>query len=68
MERESLDSTCIRSVGYDGVARELEVEFTDGTIYTYYGVHVFTYSNLIRALSPGWYFNKYIRDSHAFSG
>ena len=31
MEREYIDSTCVRSVGYDSTARELEIEFTDGT-------------------------------------
>ena len=38
MERRKVSSSKIRSVGYDGRARVLEVEHSDGSVYQYTGV------------------------------
>ena len=38
MERSKVNSSKIRSVGYDERARVLEVELTDGSIFQYSGV------------------------------
>ena len=38
MERRKVNSSKIRSVGYDERARVLEVEHSDGSIYQYSGV------------------------------
>jgi len=35
MERKKVNSSQIRSVGYDSAAQMLEVELTDGTIWQY---------------------------------
>lgn len=67
MEREPVDSTCISSAGYDPESNDLEIEFTDGTVYTYYNVSGHQFSRMLRSHSPGWYFNRYIRDSYSFS-
>jgi len=64
MDREPFDSTCIASAGFE--YPNLEIEFTDGSVYTYHGVSPFVWANLLRALSPGWFFNKYIRNRYTF--
>lgn len=65
MEREPVDSICLRSAGFeDG---ELELEFTDGRVYTYHSVSGHQFSRMLRSPSPGYYFNKYIRDNYSFS-
>lgn len=38
MERRKVNSSKIRSVGYDERARVLEVEFSDGSVFQYSGV------------------------------
>jgi hypothetical protein len=69
MDLEPFDSTCIEAAGWEftgaGVG-DLEVHFTDGSRYTYHSVSPLVFSNLLRALSPGWFFNRYIRNSYSF--
>ncbi len=35
MQRELVDSSCVRAVGYDGNAEVLEIEFHSGKVYVY---------------------------------
>lgn len=67
MEREPVDSTCLSSVGYDEILDDLEVEFRDGRVYTYHNVSGHQFSRMLSSPSPGWYFNKYIRDNYSFT-
>ncbi|WP_437759469.1 KTSC domain-containing protein [Sorangium sp. So ce1389] len=64
MNRTSVSSTNIRSVGYDPFTHVLEVEFRSGSIYQYARVPGFTYSGLMRAYSKGSYHNEYIKDRY----
>jgi hypothetical protein len=64
MERVSVESTSLRSVGYDPGARELEVEFSSGRIYSYAGVPPEAYDWLMRSKGKGGYFNRMIRDRY----
>jgi hypothetical protein len=64
MDREPIDSSCISSVGYE--YPNLEIELTDGSIYTYHNVSPLVYANFLRALSLGWFYNRYIRNSYLF--
>jgi len=57
MERVPVESTSLRSVGYDLGARELEVEFSSGRIYSYAGVPPEAYDWLMRSKGKGGYFN-----------
>lgn len=66
MEREDFDSDAIASAGWANF--ELEVEFTDGSVYTYQGVSPLVWANFLRVLSKGWFFNKYIRNRYSFTG
>ncbi len=67
MYRRPVESSLIRSVGYDLPSSILEIEFVDGKgLYEYYDVPLSVYSRLMAAESIGSYFNDYIRDFYAY--
>ena len=59
MYRQSVISSDICSVGYEG--NTLEVEFYSGGIYQYHGVPSDKYHGLISASSCGKYFHNFIK-------
>ena len=59
MNRQSVSSSQITSVGHDGTM--LEVEFNNGAVYQYEGVSVETFEELINSPSIGAYFNENIK-------
>jgi hypothetical protein len=59
VERVPVASTTLRSVGYE--AGTLEVEFESGSVYQYFDVSESIYDELLRAASPGTFFNEQIR-------
>jgi hypothetical protein len=61
MERTSVNSSNIASIGYDGRSQTLEVEFNSGSIYQYFQVPESLYQGLMRASSHGSYFDAYIK-------
>jgi hypothetical protein len=62
-----VESSLIRSIGYDLPSSILEVEFVEGgRLYEYYDVPLSVYSRLMGAESIGAYFNEYIRDMYAY--
>ncbi|MDR3635763.1 MAG: KTSC domain-containing protein [Isosphaeraceae bacterium] len=67
MHRRPVDSTLIRSVGYDLASSVLEIEFiTEDRIYEYFDVPLSIYSELMAAESKGLYFNEYIKDMYSY--
>jgi lysyl-tRNA synthetase class 2 len=60
------ESSVIRSADYDPEARTLDVVFTAGRHYRYFGVPESEYGGLITASSAGAYFNAHIRDQYDF--
>jgi hypothetical protein len=66
MRREAVDSTTIKSVGYESKSRVLEIEFQSGAVYQYLDVPKAVHEGLRRAESKGQYFNEEIRDDYAF--
>ena len=64
MNRITVRSSNIRSVGYALEARTLEVEFHSGGIYQYSGVPETIHQGLIRAASKGTYFHDHIKDRY----
>lgn len=66
MRRERLDSTSLRSVGYDPAARVLEVEFRNGGVYQYLDVQDAEYEDFQDADSKGAYLNTEIKPSHRY--
>ena len=67
MQRYSVASSNLASVGYDAATQTLEVEFLNGSIYQYYNVPENMHSQLVRAVSKGRFFNQYIRVSYPYS-
>jgi len=61
MERISVRSSNIRSLGYDLESSTLEVEFNTGSIYQYSNVSESEYEGLMNSASKGRYLNKNIK-------
>ncbi|NPE31328.1 KTSC domain-containing protein [Methanococcoides sp. SA1] len=53
MQRKSVKSSNVKSIGYDEDACILEVEFNKGPIYHYHGVPLKLYNRLMNASSKG---------------
>ena len=67
MERYSVASSNIASIGYDAGTETLEVEFLSGAIYQYYNVPQNMYDQLMRAGSKGRFLNTYIKNAYPYS-
>jgi hypothetical protein len=67
MDRQPVDSSLIRSVGYDLTASVLEVELQEsGRVYRYFDVPYSVVEELMTAESKGGYFNEHVRDLYAY--
>lgn len=62
MKRRRVESSAIRSVGYDDDLALLEIEFTSGEVYRYHAVPPSAHRALLDAESKGRYFVAHIRD------
>jgi hypothetical protein len=65
--RRPVQSSLIRSVGYNLASSVLEIEFVAGRVYEYHDVPLSVYSELMAAESIGNYFNESIRDMYSYS-
>ena len=63
MDRKRVNSSAIRSIGYDERDRVLEVEFNDGRINQYSGVSAELHRRLVSAPSIVSYFRDNIEES-----
>jgi hypothetical protein len=63
MERKRVNSSSIRSVGYDERSRTLEIEFSDGRIIQYSGVPAEIHRRLVSAPSIVSYFRDNVEES-----
>lgn len=66
MQRASIQSSAILSIGYDERERTLEIEFVNGRIYRYFDVPSETLQSFLRAESKGKYMNAHIRLSFPY--
>jgi hypothetical protein len=67
MQRVPVQSTDLKSVGYDLTSQILEVEFLSGDhVYHYSGVPHSIYSGLINAPSKGTYLNTYVKGKYPY--
>jgi hypothetical protein len=57
-----MPSTAIRDMSYDATTQVLEVEFTTGAVYEYFGVPPTVYRDFRAAPSRGRYFAYHFRD------
>jgi len=62
MERESVESQALVSVGYDPDRRVLEIEFEGGAVYRYHDVPPELHAGLMAAPSRGEFFAAHIRN------
>lgn len=67
MERYSVASSNVSSVGYDADTQTLEVEFVNGAIYQYYNVPNNIYEEMMKSDSKGRFLHYYIRDYYPYS-
>jgi hypothetical protein len=67
MERQTVSSSNLASVGYDPQSQTLEVEFSIGTIYQYFNVTQEIHDQLMAAPSKGQFLNTYIKNGHPYS-
>ncbi len=67
MERYSVASSNISSIGYDAGTDTLEVEFLSGAIYQYYNIPQNMYDQLMQAGSKGRFLNTYIKNAYPYS-
>ena len=67
MKREPVESTAIKSVGYNEDKHLLEVEILEtGRIYQYKGVSVDEYLDFMDAKSLGEYYNRVIKENYEY--
>jgi hypothetical protein len=64
MRRTKVESTTLRSAGYEAAREILELEFAAGDVYQYLEVPASVYRSLMQAESKGTYFNREIRDAY----
>ena len=62
MERKRVNSSRIRTVGYDPKTRTLEVEFSDGQVMAYGGVSPEIHRQFVAAPSPTSFFEDKIAE------
>ena len=62
MQRKSVNSSTIRSVGYEPSSQNLEIEFTSGSIYQYSRVSPEIHRKLMAAPTIGSYFKNNIEE------
>jgi hypothetical protein len=67
MLRTPVESSNLRSVGYDPATQTLEIEFHSGGVYQYVGVPPSVYQDLLAAPSLGSYFQAAIRNQYAYT-
>jgi hypothetical protein len=64
MHRKPVESSSIRSIGYDPATRTLEIEFHDGTVYQYLNIPPVVHRDLLNAASIGQYFAYFVKTSY----
>ncbi|HDD44782.1 MAG TPA: KTSC domain-containing protein [Candidatus Desulfofervidus auxilii] len=66
MDRTSVVSSNLKSVGYDVNTKILEIEFQNGSVYQYYEVPLNIYEGLMKAPSHGKFFHARIRNVYRY--
>lgn len=66
MDRISVSSTNISSIGYDSLSRILEIKFNSGGVYQYSNVPESIYNGLMSAGSKGKYHHVHIKNKYPY--
>ena len=64
MERKRVNSSKLKSVGYDEKSRTLEIEMSTGQIFQYGGVYPEVYRRLMAAPNPSAFFDDKIAEEY----
>ena len=64
MERKRVNSSKLRSVGYDERSRVLEIEMSNGQVVQYSGVYPEVYRRLMAAPNPTSFFDDKIAEEY----
>jgi hypothetical protein len=64
MERKRVNSSKLRSVGYDEATRTLEVEMSNGQVFQYIGVYPEVHRRLMAAPNPTSFFDDKIAEEY----
>ncbi len=67
MDRQSVSSSNLSSVGYDERTETLEIQFHNGSVFHYHDVPAETHGQLVNARSVGSFFSSNIRNSFEHS-
>ena len=64
MQRKRVNSSKLRSVGYDESTRTLEIEMSNGEVFQYGGVYPEVYRRLMAAPNPNAFFDDKIAEEY----
>ena len=64
MERKRVNSSKLRSVGYDEQTRTLEVEMSNGQVFQYVGVYPEVHRRFMAAPNPTSFFDDKIAEEY----
>jgi hypothetical protein len=64
MDRKRVNSSKLRSVGYDEQSRTLEVEMSNGQVYQYTGVYPEVHRRFMAAPNPTSFFDDKIAEEY----
>lgn len=67
MQRISVTSTNVETIGYDEDSQTLEIEFKNGSVYQYFDVPENIFNELRDAGSIGAYFSSNIKGTYRYS-
>jgi len=64
MQRKRVNSSKLRSVGYDEQSRTLEIEMSNGQVFQYVGVYPEVYRQLMAAPNPTSFYDDKIAEEY----
>ena len=67
MERKIIESSLIRSIGYDDELQVLQIEFKEGHVRDYKNISAQVYHQLMHAQSKGKFYLKHIRGKFSYN-
>jgi hypothetical protein len=65
MERKRVNSSKLRSVGYDEKSRTLEIEMSNGQVFQYTGVYPEVHRRFMAAPNPSAFFDDKIAEEYS---
>ncbi len=67
MDKHNVVSSNVKAIGYDDRTSTLEVEFSNGGVYQYYGVPEHVHSQFMQASSKGKFLHTYVKNQYPYS-